>query len=230
MKLAFIPNAPQINGWNKSAAIWFTVSMFHTEGHLDTIPSTGLWTSTYSEALCAMSSAASSASFEQLALPLLSSLYSHAFWLSRNHAEAEDLVQETVSKALRAFDSFQDGTNFKAWIFRILRNTFLTSRTGVAASRTVFLEDHLDLHDITDASPTPEDHLIRLDNQAAVNDALDQLPPPLREVLLLCDVEELKYKEIALVLGVPIGTVMSRISRARRTLYQLLQAHLGESL
>jgi RNA polymerase sigma factor (sigma-70 family) len=173
---------------------------------------------------------ANSASFEQLALPLLSSLYSHAFWLCRNHAEAEDLVQETISKALRAFASFQADTNFKAWIFRILRNTFLTSRTGIATSRTVFLEDHPDLADITDYGPTPEDHLIRLDNKAAVNEALDQLQPSLREVLLLCDVEELKYKDIALVLDVPIGTVMSRISRGRRALHQLLQPQLGESL
>ena len=171
-----------------------------------------------------------SALFEQLALPLLPSLYSHGFWLCRNHAEAEDIVQETLSKALRAFDSFQTGTNFKAWVFRILRNTFLTSRTGIAASRTVFLEDHPDLLDTTDASPTPEDYLISLDNQATVNQALDQLHPPLREVLLLCDVEELKYKDIALVLDVPIGTVMSRISRGRRTLRQLLQPQLGESL
>lgn len=170
-----------------------------------------------------MSFSATSASFEELALPLLPSLYSHAFWLSRNHAEAEDLMQEAISKALRAFDSFQPGTNFKAWIFRILRNTFLTSRTGIAASRTIFLEDHPNLLDTTDAGATPEDHLIRLDNQAAVNEALDQLQPPLREVLLLCDVEELKYKDIALVLDVPIGTVMSRISRARRALYQLLE-------
>ena len=177
-----------------------------------------------------MSSAPGTASFEQLALPLLPSLYSHAFWLSRDHAEAEDLVQETVSKSLRAFDSFQADTNFKAWIFRILRNTFLTSRTGIAAARTVFLEDHPDLLSTADASPTPEDILIRLDNQAAVNQALDQLQPLLREVLLLCDVEELKYKDIALVLDVPIGTVMSRISRARRALYQLLQPQIGESL
>jgi RNA polymerase sigma factor (sigma-70 family) len=176
-----------------------------------------------------MSSVPSSASFEQLVLPLLPSLYSHAFWLSRNHAEAEDLVQETISKALRAFDSFQAGTNFKAWIFRVLRNTFLTSRTGIAASRTVFLEDHPDLLDAADGNLTPEDHLIRLDNQAAVNEALNQLQPLLREVLLLCDVEELRYKDIALVLDVPIGTVMSRISRARRTLHRLLQPQLGES-
>jgi RNA polymerase sigma-70 factor (ECF subfamily) len=74
-----------------------------------------------------------SATFEELALPLFLSLYNHAFWLARNHAEAEDLVQETFSKALRAFDSFQPSTNFNAWIFRILRDTFLTSRTGLAA-------------------------------------------------------------------------------------------------
>jgi RNA polymerase sigma-70 factor (ECF subfamily) len=105
-------------------------------------------------------------------------------------------VQETFSKALRAFDSFQPGTNFKAWIFRILRNTFLTSRTGIATSRTVFLEDHPDtLGTVTDS--TPEDTLIRLDNQAALHLALEQLQPQLREVLLLCDVEEIKYKDIA---------------------------------
>ena len=174
------------------------------------------------------SAAAPSVAFEKLALPLLPSLYNHAFWLTRNHAEAEDLVQETFSKALRAFDSFQPNTNFKAWIFRILRNTFLTSRTGIATSRTVFLEDHPDVLDTTDASPTPEDNLIRLDNQAALHAALEQLQPPLREALLLCDVEEVKYKDIALILDVPIGTVMSRISRARRTLRQLLQPQFGE--
>lgn len=177
-----------------------------------------------------MSSAAHSAVFEQLALPLLPSLYNHAFWLTRNHAEAEDLVQETISKAFRAFDSFQSDTNFKAWIFRILRNTFLTSRAGIAASRTVFLEDHPDVMDTADANPTPEENLIRLDNQAALYTALDRLQPPLREALLLCDVEEIKYKDIALILDVPIGTVMSRIARARRTLRELLQPLLGESL
>ena len=170
-----------------------------------------------------------SATFEELALPLFASLYNHAFWLTRNQSEAEDLVQETFSKALRAFDSFQPDTNFKAWIFRILRNTFLTSRTGIATSRTVFLEDHPDTLD-TVASPTPADTLIRLDNQAALYLALEQLQPQLREVLLLCDVEEIKYKDIAAILDVPIGTVMSRISRARSTLRQLLQPQLGESL
>jgi RNA polymerase sigma-70 factor (ECF subfamily) len=186
---------------------------------------------TPTEALRIMPSAINrSAAFEQLALPLFASLYNHAHWLTRNQAEAEDLVQETFTKALRAFDSFQAGTNFKAWIFRILRNTFLTTRAGIAAARTVFLEDHPDTLDTTASGPTPEDILLRLDNQAAIHTALEQLQPELREVLLLCDVEEIKYKDIAVILDVPIGTVMSRISRARRTLRQLLQPHLGESL
>jgi len=176
-----------------------------------------------------MPSAASSSSFEQLALPLLPSLYRHAFWLTRNHAEAEDLAQETITKALRAFNSFEPDTNFKAWVFRILRNAYLTSRTGIAASRTVFLEDHPEMLDAADTTPTPEDILIRLNSETALYSALDQLQPPLRESLLLCDVEGLKYKDIALVLDLPIGTVMSRISRARATLRQLLLLQFGES-
>ena len=94
--------------------------------------------------------------------PLSPSLYSHALWLTRNHHEAEDLTQESISKALRAFDSFQTNTNFKAWIFRILRNTFLTSRTGIATSRTIFFEDHPDSSRHRRlAVPTPEETLIQ---------------------------------------------------------------------
>src|ERR1700689_2376891 len=85
--------------------------------------------------------------FEDLALPLLPSLYNVAFWLSRNSTDAEDLVQETFLKALRGFASFEPGSNFKAWIFRILKNTFLTSRTGLAAQRTIALEDELSNQD-----------------------------------------------------------------------------------
>ena len=154
----------------------------------------------HTEALPTMSTLINrSEAFEQLALPLLASLYNHAFWLTRNHAEAEDLVQETLSKALRAFDSFQTDTNFKAWIFRILRNTFLTTRTGIAASRTVFLEDQPSAHDTAADGPSPEDTLIRLDNEAALQTALEQLQPSLRETLLLSDVEEIKYKEFVSV-------------------------------
>ena len=84
-----------------------------------------------------------STGFAELALPLLPSLYNVAFWLSRNAADAEDLVQEAFLKALRGFATFEPGSNFKAWIFRILRNTYLTSRTGLAAMRTVALEDEM---------------------------------------------------------------------------------------
>jgi RNA polymerase sigma-70 factor (ECF subfamily) len=171
-----------------------------------------------------------SAAFEDLALPLLPSLYNHAFWLVRNKVEAEDLVQEALTKALRGFDSFKPSTNFKAWILRILRNTFFTSRTGIAASRTIFIEEHPDVLYTHDAGPTPEETLIRLDNQAAIVAALEQLQPLLREALLLCDVEELKYKDIALALDVPIGTVMSRISRARQALRQLIQSEVRKKL
>jgi RNA polymerase sigma-70 factor (ECF subfamily) len=166
-------------------------------------------------------------SFEQLAIPLLPSLLRHARWLTQNEAEAEDLAQEALSKALRAFDSFAPGTNFKAWIFRILRNTFLTTRTAIAATRTTFLEDSEEIEVATTTDPTPEEVMIQLDNAAAVQQALVQLPPPLRDCLLLCDVEELKYKEIAGILDLPIGTVMSRISRARAALRAQLQSHFG---
>jgi len=170
--------------------------------------------------------------FEDQALPLLSSLYNVASWLSRNPADAEDLVQETFLKALRGFDSFEPGSNFKAWIFRILRNTYLTSRSGLRARRTVSLEEELQE---TESGPglypegaidrlTPELDLIRLSNRAALESAMEQLPPPLLEVVLLCDVEEMKYKEIATVLDIPIGTVMSRLARARASLRKLLDA------
>jgi RNA polymerase sigma-70 factor (ECF subfamily) len=178
---------------------------------------------------------AKSSEFEDLALPYVPALYNLAFWLTRNDRDAEDIVQETLLKALRGFSSFQTGTNFKAWIFRILRNTFLTSRTGLAASRTVALEDELNA--LGESSPTypesaidrdtPELNLIRLNDSAAVHRAMENLPSPLLEVILLCDVEEMKYKEIAAVLEIPIGTVMSRISRGRAELRNQLQAEIG---
>jgi RNA polymerase sigma-70 factor (ECF subfamily) len=166
--------------------------------------------------------------FEDLAMPLVPSLYNLAFWLSRNSADAEDLVQETILKALRGFGAFEPGSNFKAWIFRILRNTYLTSVTGLASSRTVALE--AELVDGGDAGypeaaidrQTPELNLLVLSDSAALHAAMEKLPAPLLEVILLCDVEEMKYKEIATILDIPIGTVMSRIARGRATLRTLL--------
>jgi RNA polymerase sigma-70 factor (ECF subfamily) len=171
--------------------------------------------------------------FENLALPLLPSLYNVACWLSHSPTDAEDLVQETFLKALRGFGAFEPGTNFRAWIFRILRNTHLTSRTGLAARNTVALEDELGdpndsgaaLHpESTIDRQTPEMNLINLGDRAAIEAAMEKLPPQLLEVILLCDVEEMKYREIAAVLDIPIGTVMSRIARARAALREELHA------
>jgi len=158
-----------------------------------------------------------SATFEELAMPLFDSLYNFAHWLTQNREEAEDLVQETYAKALKGFSSFQPGTNFRAWIFRILRNTFLTSRTGLAATRTV----PLDTEDDQLAAvfrETPESVLLKHADQEQVQAALEQIPVSFREALLLCEVEEMSYQEIADTLAVPIGTVMSRLYRARRAL------------
>jgi RNA polymerase sigma-70 factor (ECF subfamily) len=165
------------------------------------------------------------AQFEALALPLLPALYNTARWLTRDAVEAEDLVQETMVKALGGFAGFEVGTNFKAWSFRILRNTWLTSRSGLAARRTVALEEELEAGGMPEAiveRATPEVELMRLSDRAALESAMQQLPAPLLEVVLLCDVEEMKYREIAAVLEVPIGTVMSRVSRARAALRENL--------
>ena len=167
--------------------------------------------------------------FEALALPLLPSLYNVARWLTRDSTEAEDLVQETFLKALCGFAGFEQGSNFKAWMFRILRNTYLTSRTGLVANRTVALEEELDdsgaglMPEAVIDRETPELNLMRLADGAALQKAMQSLAPPLLEVILLCDVEEMKYREIAAVLEVPIGTVMSRIARARTALRASLQ-------
>ena len=159
--------------------------------------------------------------FESLALPLLDALYNFARWLSHDQSEAEDLVQETFAKALRGFSSFAPGTDFRAWMFRILRNTFLTSRTGLQAKLTVPLDpDEEAAAGVT--WETPETLAVASATREALQQALSELPLAYREVVLLCDVEEMKYAEIAEVLSVPIGTVMSRLARGRKLLRQML--------
>ena len=145
-------------------------------------------------------------------MPLFDQLYNFAQWLTQDRSEAEDLVQETYTKALRGFAGFQIGTNFRAWMFRILRNAFLTSRTGLKTSG----EEELDT--LASVDPSPEDVLIQEVEHGIVRQALTELPVASREILLLCEVEEMKYEEIAQVLQVPIGTVMSRLYRARQAL------------
>jgi RNA polymerase sigma-70 factor, ECF subfamily len=158
-----------------------------------------------------------SASFEQLAMPLFDRLYNFAHWLTQDREEAEDLVQETYAKALKGFSSFQPGTNFRAWIYRILRNTFLTSRTGLKANAVaVELDDDSEITPA--ANETPESMLLQRADQQLVQEALAKLAAPYREILLLGEFEEMTYQEIATTLAVPVGTVMSRLSRARRAL------------
>ena len=162
-------------------------------------------------------------SFEELALPLFDRLYNFAHWLTQNRDEAEDLVQETFAKALKGFSSFQPGTNFRAWLYRILRNTFLTSRSGLRAAATVPLDLEGDEEILPATQSTPESILLdRLDQQLE-QQALDRLPVQYREILLLCEVEEMSYQEISSTLAVPMGTVMSRLSRARRALRNTVQ-------
>ena len=161
------------------------------------------------------------ATFADLALPLFDQLYNFARWLTQDTAEAEDLVQETYVKALRGFSGFQAGTNFRAWIFRILRNAFLNSRAGLKPST---LDESVG-EPASDA-PSPEAALVAQANREAVRDALSELAVPHREILLLCEVEEMSYDEIAQVLAIPIGTVMSRLYRARKALRAVLVGKL----
>jgi RNA polymerase sigma-70 factor, ECF subfamily len=167
------------------------------------------------------------AGFEELAMPLFDQLYNFAHWLTKDRSEAEDLVQETYAKALRGLASFQAGTNFRAWMYRILRNTFLTSRTGLKMASSVPL-DADDAPEIPTAG-TPESIFIDKSQEHLLQTAIDELPLHFREVLLLCEVEEMSYQEIADSLSIPIGTVMSRLSRARRALRDILQKKLGGS-
>jgi RNA polymerase sigma-70 factor (ECF subfamily) len=163
-------------------------------------------------------------SFEQLAMPLFPRLYNFAHWLTQDRALAEDLVQETYMKALRGFSSFQQGTNFRAWMYKILRNTFLTSQAGLKASIS-FDDDDEKVADPA-AAQTPESLLLARVQQETIQSALQELPVRFREIILLCDVEEMSYQEIAETLAIPRGTVMSRLSRARKVMRELLAAKL----
>jgi RNA polymerase sigma-70 factor, ECF subfamily len=163
-----------------------------------------------------------SVGFEELAMPLFDSLYNFARWIARDSDDAEDLVQETYLKALRSFVSFQPGTNFRAWIFQILRNTFLSSRTRFERRMTDTLDSEEDGPELAVDTETPETILMNRSNYQLVQRAIDVLPVHYRETLLLCEVEEMSYQEIADLLSIPIGTVMSRLARARKAVRESL--------
>ena len=167
--------------------------------------------------------------FERDALPLLDQLYRAARRYTGNPADAEDLVQETMAKAYSAFHHFEDGTNIRAWLFRILTNTWIKSYR-----KTQCRPDEVLSEDITDAQLAAQAghsstglqsaELAALDalGDDEVRDALAQLREDQRLVVYYADVEELRYKDIALILDIPEGTVMSRLHRGRRALRRLL--------
>lgn len=174
---------------------------------------------------------ADQATFVEQATPLMDGLYGAALRMTRNPADAEDLVQETYLKAYRAFHSFQEGTNLKAWLYRILTNTYIN--TYRAKKRR---PDETDLEEVEDlylyrrlgglegatAGRSAEDELLDHITDSEVKDALEALPEQFRMAVLLADVEGFAYKEIAEILDIPIGTVMSRLHRGRKAMQKQL--------
>lgn len=165
--------------------------------------------------------------FELLALPHLDAAYNLARWLAGNGADAEDVVQDAYLRAFRYFDAWQGG-NFRVWLLTIVRNSFMTWAKENRSPRMIFRPEFAadDASEITDTMwgqppRDPETLLLeRLDSQT-LSDLIQRLPIEYKEVLLLREVEDLSYKEIATVVSVPIGTVMSRLARARLALRRL---------
>jgi len=158
--------------------------------------------------------------FEKAVLPHLNAAYNLARWLTRNDHDAEDVVQDAYLRALRFFGGFR-GDDGRAWLLAIVRNTcydFLRSHRPQELTEA-FDEE---VHTTVDDSPSPEVVLMRRADQARVRRALEMLPLPLREVIILRELEGLSYKEIADAAGIKMGTVMSRLARARARLQQLL--------
>jgi RNA polymerase sigma-70 factor, TIGR02947 family len=167
--------------------------------------------------------------FERDVLPLLSSLYGAALRLTRNPADAEDLVQETYLRAFRGFAGFQEGTNLKAWLYRILTNSYINVyRKKQREPKTVEGPDDVDEWYLFDrlgsrrVEGSAEDEVLDRIPDADVKAALESLPENFRMAVLLADVEGFSYKEIAEIMDTPIGTVMSRLHRGRKALEKAL--------
>jgi RNA polymerase sigma-70 factor, ECF subfamily len=163
--------------------------------------------------------------FTREALSYVDSLFGTALRLTRRPSDADDLVQDTYLKAFRSASQFQRGTNLKAWLFTILHNTFRNMRRHDGRNPVDVDSEYVDQAPARAPNDfSPEELLTRATLDVDLQAALDALPEAFRQAVWLRDVEELTYAEIAGVLGVPIGTVMSRISRGRRALYERLQA------
>ena len=165
------------------------------------------------------------AEFERVALVHLDALYHVALRLTCNRAEAEDVVQEAFLRAFRSFDRFNPGTNCRAWLFTILRNVFL-NRVRTQGREVLEAEmgglDHAELTGETHVDRNPEEHFLQTMLHGDVDRALTALPLAFREAVILVDIEGLTYREVAEVVGCPVGTVMSRLSRGRALLRRAL--------
>ena len=171
------------------------------------------------------------ATFTEQALPHLDGLYAAAMRMTRNTADAEDLVQETMVRAFRGFEGFAEGTNLRAWLYRILTNTFINSyRARQRRPEQTELDDVEDLYlyrrigglEAARMGRSAEDELMDLFSESEVKTAIEELPEQFRMAVLLADVEGFSYKEIAEILDIPIGTVMSRLHRGRKSLQKTL--------
>lgn len=175
--------------------------------------------------------------FEAVAMPFVDALYNTAYRMTRNSEDAEDLVQETYLKAYRYYDKFEEGTNFKAWLFKIMKNTFINNYR-----RKQNIPPQADFADIEESfesivsqdapsqnqTKSPEEELLEDVLDEDVQRALDELPEDYRMVVLLADLEDFSYKEIAEILEVPVGTVMSRLYRGRRRLEKAMLEYARE--
>jgi RNA polymerase sigma-70 factor (ECF subfamily) len=174
---------------------------------------------------------ADQARFAELAMEHMGSLYSAALRMTRNPADAEDLVQETYLKAYRGFGGFTEGTNLTAWLYRILTNTNINTyrakqrrpdETDLGEVEDLYLYRRLGGLEAAQMGRSAEDELMDLFSESEVKSAVEELPENFRMAVLLADIEGFSYKEIAEILDIPIGTVMSRLHRGRKALEKLL--------
>ena len=173
--------------------------------------------------------------FEQAAMPYVDSLYNTAYRMTRNSEDAEDLVQETYLKAYKYYDKFEEGTNFKAWLFKIMKNTFINNYRK--KQRIPPQSDFADVEgglesrvrdDATSRIKSPEEEFLANIVDEQVQAAMDGLPADYRIAVILADLEGFSYKEIAEILDVPVGTVMSRLYRGRKLMEEALLEYAQE--
>ncbi|MEE9179188.1 MAG: sigma-70 family RNA polymerase sigma factor [Acidimicrobiia bacterium] len=174
---------------------------------------------------------ADQADFERDAMQYTRQLYSAAMRMTRNPSDAEDLVQETYLKAYRAYHTFQEGTNLKAWLYRILTNTYINkyrkdsrrpSEVDLGTVEDMYLYRRLGSEESAEAARTTEDRVLDGMVESDVKQAVEELPESFRMPVLLADLEGFSYKEIAEILDIPIGTVMSRLHRGRKAMQKRL--------